>query len=269
MNPHDDGLGGHEGLGSHPDLVALTRHELSNADALAAGEHTGGCDTCRDELTELVVGAAVIGRAARTLQETLGPAPAGAVGRAAGAGAVGAVGGVDLPPLPPLPRPRARRTPVGGRWVPVAAAAVAVVVGVLAALALGPAGDRDALPERAGGASLAPAVPTRSVALGPVEAGATTGPSGRVTLATGDAATTLTFVTDDLPEVAGDEFYEAWLLDPATAKMLPLGVVREGTAATFEVATTLLDRYGALDLSLESDDGDPQHSAVSVLRGTL
>ena len=71
---------------------------------------------------------------------------------------------------------------------------------------------------------------------------------------------------DVAPPVSGTDFVEVWLLDPSTQKMLPLGVV-EGTEATFQVRTELLDSYRAVDLSLETDDGDPRHSSVSLMRG--
>lgn len=241
-----DGVGGHD---DHPDLLALVRHELPNADALAAGDHLSACASCRDELAELVVGASVMGRAARTL-------------------AVGPVAPVAAPAeqLPPLTLPR-RRTPSRERWL--MAGAAAVVAGALGALSLGLLPGSEPATQEAGGPSTPPSAPSRSVPLGttdletPIPAA-----SGEVLMTTRDAATTLTFTTEDLPETAADEFYEAWLLDPASEKMLPLGVVPAGSEATFEVATALLRQYDALDLSLEPDDGDPQHSATSVLRGS-
>ncbi|MET1007427.1 MAG: hypothetical protein ABWX96_17890 [Propionibacteriaceae bacterium] len=38
--------------------------------------------------------------------------------------------------------------------------------------------------------------------------------------------------------------------------------------ASFEVSATLLTAYSAVDVSLEDDDGNPQHSPTSVLRAT-
>ena len=60
----------------------------------------------------------------------------------------------------------------------------------------------------------------------------------------------------------------AWLLDPTTNKMLPLGQVGPSGTASFEVSDHLLAAYSAVDVSLEEDDGDPQHSPTSVLRAT-
>ena len=58
-----------------------------------------------------------------------------------------------------------------------------------------------------------------------------------------------------------------WLLDPATNKMLPLGLVAPGGTATFRIDAGLVADYHAVDISLEADDGDPAHSVTSVLRG--
>ena len=52
----------------------------------------------------------------------------------------------------------------------------------------------------------------------------------------------------------------------ATNKMLPLGQVGTGGLPRPSMPPTLLDSYGAVDVSLEDDDGDPAHSVTSVLR---
>ena len=61
-------------------------------------------------------------------------------------------------------------------------------------------------------------------------------------------------------------FYYAWLLDPGTNKMLPLGQVGADGRATFEVDSKLVGSYHAVDVSLQADNGDPGHSDTSVLR---
>ena len=58
------------------------------------------------------------------------------------------------------------------------------------------------------------------------------------------------------------------VLDPATQKMLPLGVVGPSGTASFTLPASLLGRYGTVDVSLEKDDGDPGHSVRSVLQGS-
>ena len=88
-------------------------------------------------------------------------------------------------------------------------------------------------------------------------------------MTTGAAGSTeMTITTRDLPRAHRGQFYEAWLLDPATRKMLPLGELGPSGQASFEVDDRLLGRYSAVDVSLEADDGDPQHSVTSVLRAS-
>ena len=71
-----------------------------------------------------------------------------------------------------------------------------------------------------------------------------------------------------LPTAPKGEFYYAWLLDPRTDKMLPLGQVDPRHVATFDVPEPLVASYSAVDVSLEADDGNPGHSVTSVLRAT-
>ncbi len=76
----------------------------------------------------------------------------------------------------------------------------------------------------------------------------------------------MTIKTEDLPTLPDGEFYYAWLLNPDTNKMLPLGQIGPGGTATFELPVSLISEYSAVDISLEFDDGDPEHSVTSVLR---
>jgi anti-sigma-K factor RskA len=78
----------------------------------------------------------------------------------------------------------------------------------------------------------------------------------------------MTLAVHDLPRPTAGEFYYAWLLDPATDKMLALGLVSPGRDMTVELDDALVASYSAIDVSLEDDDGDPAHSVTSVLRGT-
>ena len=91
---------------------------------------------------------------------------------------------------------------------------------------------------------------------------------GRVRMTEHDGRTRMTFAVRDLPRASTGEFYYAWLLDPDSNKMLALGLVDADTGATFEIDDALVASYSAVDVSLETDDGDPEHSVTSVLRGT-
>jgi len=91
---------------------------------------------------------------------------------------------------------------------------------------------------------------------------------GTVSMLEASGRTSMTISTHDLPAAHDGQFYYAWLLDPTTNKMLPLGQVGPSGTASFEVSDHLLAAYSAVDVSLEDDDGDPQHSPTSVLRAT-
>ena len=81
-----------------------------------------------------------------------------------------------------------------------------------------------------------------------------------------DNAVKMTVETRDLPKAGKGQFYEAWLFNPETQKMLALGVVGPTGKASFDVADSLVGRYQVVDVSLERDDGNPAHSVTSVLR---
>lgn len=220
----------------HPDLVALLRGELSNAEATRVADHLARCDECRHELAKTAVGHAVLSAANRTLSRDGRPELPAAT-----------------PPESPVPsrRDRARLRPLA-----LVAAAAALVAGTAAVLQRGdePSASRPSV-----------AAPERTADLEPVEGAG----SGRVVMARGaHDGVRLTIETRDLPRVAEGQFYEVWLFDPATRKMLPLGVLGPGGRAAFDVPGSLVGRYGDVDVSLERDDGDPDHSVTSVLRAT-
>ncbi|GAA2149408.1 hypothetical protein GCM10009844_28950 [Nocardioides koreensis] len=233
-------------MSAHPDLLALLRGELSNPLAAEAGDHLDGCPGCRTELAELATANAMLSRSARTLAArppTVEAVPA-------------------LPPRPPfrarqrraLGLPRALGSP-RALGLLAAAATVVAIAGATTFVTRGP-GD----PGQPPGPQ-----PQVSAPLDPVEGAA----GGRVLMTTGPAGSTeMTITTSDLPRAHRGEFYEAWLLDPASRKMLPLGQLGPSGRASFEIDDRLLDRYSAVDVSLEADDGDPQHSVTSVLRAS-
>jgi hypothetical protein len=67
---------------------------------------------------------------------------------------------------------------------------------------------------------------------------------------------------------AGADFYEVWLIDPNVEGMISLGPARND--GTYSVPADVDYRdFPIVDVSVEPADGDPTHSGVSVLRGTL
>ncbi len=157
-------------------------------------------------------------------------------------------------PVPLAPRTAAPARP---RWRGLVAAAVA---GILI-----------------GGASVAvitgqdtPEQVVASAALSPLPEGPDRGGSqAEATLNRADDGYTVTVTATNL---AGPEgFYEVWLLSPDDSGLIALGSLGPGeTEATFPVPPGVdLQTFTAVDVSDEPLDGDPGHSTVSVLRGTL
>ncbi|PUA81764.1 anti-sigma factor [Nocardioides currus] len=235
----------------HPDLLALLRGELTNREILEASDHLDECEECRRELTPTITGHALITSSARTLApESPRPVPV-EQDRA-------------LPALPPLrempPMARTRNRIAAG----LAAAAVVAAAWTGGYVVADRPGERPpvAVPPTSDTPAPTPTGTTVSAVLTPVEG--TAGGTVRMT-EHGDTAE-MTIETDHLRPARRGEFYYAWLLDPETNKMLPLGQVGPGGTASFEVTPALLAAYSAVDVSLESDDGDPGHSPRSVLR---
>jgi hypothetical protein len=134
----------------------------------------------------------------------------------------------------------------------------------VALVAVGAGVGIGALQVARGADSTPPPAAQRTATLEPVEGSAT----GTVSMGTAHAITRMRLATKSLPNAPRGDFYYAWLFDPRTNKMLPLGQVTPGRVATFEIPESLVAAYSAIDVSLEADDGDPAHSVTSVLRAT-
>jgi anti-sigma-K factor RskA len=69
-----------------------------------------------------------------------------------------------------------------------------------------------------------------------------------------------------LPDIDG--YYELWLLTPDGSGLVSLGPV--SGSGRHEIPTAVdTDLYSVVDISREPSDGDPAHSADSILRGPL
>lgn len=110
-----------------------------------------------------------------------------------------------------------------------------------------------------------PAVtPLASAALAPVDQHSATG-SARV-LEAKDGQRTLE-VRVDKNEARG--YQEVWLIAPDLSRLVSLGVMNSDSG-TFAVPAGLdLGQYPIVDVSDEPVDGNPAHSSVSIVRGTL
>ena len=154
-------------------------------------------------------------------------------------------------PVPLQPRQRPQR-----RWAGLVAAAAAGILIGGGAVAVITGQDT-------------PETVVASAQLTPMPDGPDRGGSAEATLNRTDSGYTVTVKASG---VAGPEgFYEVWLLDPENSGLIALGSIAAGEQqATFPVPDGVdLDAFNAVDVSDEPLDGDPTHSTVTVLRGTL
>lgn len=232
---------------THPDLLALLLGDLDNAEILEAADHLDECDECRGELVLTATGHGLVTSSARTLGRSASQTPA--------ADSVTA-----LPPLADVTGFRRRHVRTRVTQALVAAAAIAFVAA--GSYAVGGRDDRAVVAVSTPSVSPVPTTVTRSAVLTPIEGFG----RGIVNMTEGGSSAVMQIQTNRLRPTKPGQFYYAWLLDPVTNKMLPLGQVGPGGTASFEVTPELLDSYSAVDVSLETDDGDPGHSPHSVLR---
>lgn len=248
MSPHD---------GVHLDgeviaLMALGERPGTPEESAAAERHLATCGQCTSELDEL----SAVARTARSIgpDELVAPPPEvwsgiqrELVATAPGASSSGSV--VDL-----SEQRRRRRT----GWLPLlAAACVGVLVGGGATFA---AMNDDGTPSTGTPTVIA------SAALDPLEGSSATGSVEVVQGATGPQV---------VVDVSGlqknaEGFYEVWLLDKDAQKLIALGVLDDTDKGTFTMPPGVsMTDFPIVDVSFEPEDGDPNHSKISVVRGQL
>lgn len=220
------------------DLALLALGEPVDA---SCQEHVATCSECSAELAELrqVVNA---GRASGGPDSLQTPPPRvwDAISDQ-----------LASEPVPLQPRQRPQR-----RWAGLVAAAAAGILIGGGAVAVITGQDT-------------PETVVASAQLTPMPDGPDQGGSAEATLNRTDSGYTVTVKASG---VAGPEgFYEVWLLDPENSGLIALGSIAAGEQqATFPVPDGVdLDAFNAVDVSDEPLDGDPTHSTVTVLRGTL
>ena len=105
-----------------------------------------------------------------------------------------------------------------------------------------------------------------SVALDPVDASPYRGTA--VVERDGDAAV-LRVSIPELPPV-DDGYYEVWMATPDASTMVALGTLNPGQEAVIDLPAGMsVTDFPLVDVSVEHFDGDPGHSATSVVRGQL
>jgi Anti-sigma-K factor rskA len=262
-----------------PELLALAALPAEPPDPVLAA-HLRECRQCRAQLDELrhTVELAVQNGVGETL-----PAPPPGVWRAVvDELAVDELPGDELPgdelPGDELPgdEPGAapqtggpagaaptsgRRFPRRGALVGIAAAAAAVGLAAGLGIGLGVGNEPPPAPE-----------PTPVVRLSPVGF-ADPAATGTATMVDSNGDRRMVVQLTGVTNLAGGDYLEAWLMDSSGTRLLPLGALArhgEEFRGDFTVPAGLsVTEFDRVDVSAERFDGDPGHSTVSLLRGTL
>jgi anti-sigma-K factor RskA len=237
----------------HPvdELPALLHGELRLDDLRTVSAHLRSCASCQRELVEIATGFGVLARAERQGLLDAEPPVLPALDELP----------ADEPAQAPVEKPaeldaaRSRRR-TRSRWLVPVAAVVAVLLVASAAFLIS-----------RGGSTSSPS-PTAQVALQPIDdrdASGKVDATGKVEMS-GSGASRIMVVSTDLPPASRGHYYEVWLLDTRTNGMVAVGVLPTSGTAHFTLPDDLLSRYDAVDLSLQADNGNPLHSADSLLR---
>lgn len=225
-------------------LMAMGERPGAPEDLAEAERHLAACGFCSSELDEL----SAVARTARALgpeDALVAPPPE-----------VWASISAELAPSATVTvlDERRRRRPLP--WLPVVAAAcLGLVVGGGATYA---AMNSETQPS-------SPAV-IASAALDPLEGSTATGTVEVVQTSDGPQV---------LVDVSGlqknaDGFYEVWLLDREAQKLIALGVLDSSDKGVFTMPPGVsMSDFPVVDVSFEPQDGDPNHSKQSLVRGTL
>jgi anti-sigma factor RsiW len=242
-----------EGTESHEfDLVGLLAGELTRDETIAVGRHLRTCAPCREELADLAV-------AHGSLQGAAGAMRGLDEGSAASPATAPLVGTELAQPLPALSadalhsarrQHRSRRT---GAVVASIAAACVLVAGVTTAVVHGQHGSNGNV--------------VASASLKPIDAPPTSG--GTIKALANGSSRELIVSTAGLSAPPAQHFYEVWLLDPASQKMLPVGVLPPSGTGNFTMPASIMAGYSAVDVSLQQNNGNPAHSETSVLRANF
>jgi anti-sigma factor RsiW len=257
--------GGHA-VSAHPDPedLALAALPAESSDP-GVTAHLAECASCRahvDELTHTV---------------TLAQNGVGGAGDAGGPpdrvwAAIAAELGDELPAaegpprqpkdrrqLPPPQRPKARRRIL----VTAVAALVALVAGVGIGLGVG------ALGGGAGEGQPSSSIVAQLQPIGPLDRAA----GGTLTATEHAGVRTMAVRLTGVADTAGADYLEVWLMNGAGTEIVALGALTRddtGYTGSFTVPSNLpMAQLDLVDVSAERYDGNPGHSGVSILRGTL
>lgn len=110
----------------------------------------------------------------------------------------------------------------------------------------------------------APPAAGPAVVLQPVAA---TTVSGSARMSGAGDGQVMTIEVRGLPAPATDGFHEVWLLGDRPGSLLAVGLLPPQGRASYALPASLARHFSTIDVSIEPNDGDPTHSARSLLRG--
>ena len=240
----------------HPDPEALALAALpAEPSDPGVAAHLAECSTCRTHVDELARTVALAQDGVYGAGDLGGPPDRVWT-------AITAEIGAELQPVddpPPPERSKARRRVL----VAVVAAVVALAAGVGIGLGVGAVG---------GPPGVGPSPSTVVAQLQPI---GSLDPAGSGTLTATERAGVRTMAVHltGVPDTAGADYLEVWLMNGAGTEIVALGALTRddtGYTGSFTVPSNLpMAQLDLVDVSAERYDGNPGHSGVSILRGTL
>ena len=219
------------------DLAVMALGETANA---ADETHLQQCARCRSRLDQLT---AVVGSARGISDDDRPMAPPPSVWTG-----ITEELGISTQVTPLL---SGRRRAARMWWVAGAAAAVGLVLGALATTVLTRSPGADVVAQ----ATLAP------MGDAPV--------TGQARIERTSDGTTLRVQVPGLPQLS-DGYYEVWMATPDTKTMVSLGTLNPGSEGSFTLPAGMdVTDFPVVDVSVEAFDGVAEHSATSLVRGSL
>lgn len=231
---------------SHCDGEQLALMALGETAGDAERQHVAECPRCQSRLDQL---RAVVSTARSLTDDDRPVAPPPAVWEAIRLEVAAPVGDPAATAATDLGAARARRRP----WLiaGIAAACGALLGGVVTAGAMSSTRQPDLVAE---------------AALAPMQE---SGLSGSAYVESTDAGAVLHVAVPGLPPVA-DGYYEVWMATPDASTMVAIGTLNPGDETTLVLPAGMdMASFPVIDVSVEHFDGDPEHSAQSVVRGQL
>ena len=212
------------------DIPGLLSGELTRTEMSAVANHLRSCEECREVLVDLAIAHGSLKTVRRHLTMS-----------------------ETAPETPERPLPTLVLERKAPKWILRSAAVVLVVGLAVAGLSF------------SGRAPAAPVAATAQLA----SLDAPPASEGKVVVRATTGGLDMSVATSGLPKISANQYYEVWLLNPKTNKMLPVGMLKPNGVGDFTFSKQLMNDFSAVDVSLQANDGVAAHSAISMLRGPV